>query len=146
MEPHGQKEMNDLCSVMSRGNALYELWAEKNGISYNMLSVVYALRLESGITQRSIAMRYGIPKQTVNTAVRELKQKGYVVLEPSKEDKRERLVVLTEAGRNYAQELLEPLKQIEDKVYRIIGAERFSEAVETLELFALAFAREIKDR
>ena len=138
--------MNDLCSVMSRGNALYAFWAEKNGISYNMFSVVYALTLESGIPQRSIVMRYGIPKQSVNTAVRELKQKGLVVLEPSEEDKRKHLVVLTEAGRDYARELLEPLKQIEDKVYRIIGAERFSEAVETLELFALAFAREIEDR
>ena len=82
-------------------------------------------------------------KQTVHTVVSALQKKGYLLLEPGEEDKREKRIVLTESGREYAHRMIAPLQKAEDKIYRTVGNERLSAICETLDLFNLLFEREL---
>ena len=85
-------------------------------------------------------------KPTVNTVIRSLKSRGLVHLEPAKNDKREKLVFLTESGDQYAHELIDPLLKAEKEIAEKIGSRRIEQAIETMELFNLLFEHELKRR
>lgn len=134
---------NNFYSVWAKCTALYVQWASKHEIGYPELIVLYALHTMKNLTQKEIREGFGLLKQTVNTVIRDLKKRGFVILEPSKEDKREKFVLLTESGKNYAQEIIEPLLNTEEHIYRKIGYERMAQAQETIELFNILFEKEI---
>lgn len=138
------KKNYEFYSVWAQGTALYVRWANKHEISYPELMVLYALTTMGELTQKEICDGFGLLKQTVNTVVRELKKKGYVILESSKTDKREKLVVLTKEGKKYADERIEPLLRVEEKVYKRIGYERIKQSQETMEMFNILFEKEIE--
>ena len=134
----------DFYAVWAKGAALYVQWASKHGIGYPELIVLYSLTTMGNLTQKEIREDFGLLKQTVNTVIASLKKRELIVLEPCKEDKREKLVVLTRRGHRYARELIEPLLEAEDRIYKKIGYDRLDVAQETMELFNLLFARELE--
>lgn len=95
------------------------------------------------LTQKQIAENFGMQKQTVHTVVSALQKKGYLLLEASEGDKREKRIVLTESGQVYAHRMIAPLRKAEEKVYRTIGNERLQAMCEILDLFNLLFEREL---
>lgn len=131
-------------SVWAKENSLYVQFAKKLGIGYPEMIVLYALTMMDGITQKEISENFGLQKQTVNTVIRNLKQNDYILLEVCKEDKRERSVILTEKGKEYAIRITKPVFDAENKVYKIIGNERLIQANETMKLFNLLFEKEIE--
>ena len=96
------------------------------------------------LTQKQIAENFGMQKQTVHTVVSALQKKGYLLLEASEGDKREKRIVLTESGQVYAHRMIAPLRKAEEKVYRTIGNERLQAMCEILDLFNLLFERELR--
>lgn len=134
----------DFYSVWAQGTALYGKWASTQGISYTELSILYALAYRGAATQKEICEFYGLPKQTVNNAIRNFEKERYVRLEASKKDKREKVIVFTELGTQYCQNLLSPLYKIEEYICRNISADRFIQAVETRKLFNTLFEKEME--
>ena len=57
--------------VWGRSDALYNRWAAAHGVNNYRLFVLYVLDNHPGATQKAIADHAGLPKQTVNTVVRE---------------------------------------------------------------------------
>lgn len=131
-------------SAWSKSTALYTKVANVLGVGYPEMMVLYALEMEGDLTQKQISERYGMQKQTVNTVVKVLKKQGYIELVSGTVDKRSKIVSLTKSGNEYATQLLSPLMNAEDKVYRIIGEERLRVMAETLDLYNLLFERELK--
>ena len=68
--------------VWGRSDALYNRWAAAHGVNNYRLFVLYVLDNHPGATQKAIADHAGLPKQTVNTVVRTLRDEGYVTLSP----------------------------------------------------------------
>lgn len=136
-------EKNHYCTAWAKSNALYARAASVLGIGYPEMMVLYALETMGELTQKQIALDTGMQKQTVHTVVSALQKKGYLLLEPGEGDKREKQIVLTESGREYAHRIIMPLIKAEDKVYRMIGNERLQAMCETLDLFNLLFEREL---
>lgn len=68
----------------------------------------------------------------------------YVVLTFSDKDKRERLVSLTETGKKYCDELIEPVLDMEYNVYKIFGEERLKLTQELMELYNTLFRNELE--
>lgn len=130
-------------SAWSKSTALYARTATTLNIGYPEMMVLYALETEGDLTQKQVAENYGMLKQTVHTVIRSLEQRGYVHLTAGKKDRREKIVSLTDSGHAYAEPLLRPLRNTEDKIYRMIGEERLQKMAETLELFNLLFEREL---
>lgn len=88
----------DFYSVWAQGTALYVKWSASQGISYTELSVLYALASKGSTTQKTICEFYGLPKQTINNCIRSFEKEKYIKLEANEQDKREKIVTLTDAG------------------------------------------------
>ena len=136
-------ENNQFNAAWAKSTALYTKAASVLGIGYPEMMVLYALDTMGKLTQKQIAENFGMQKQTVHTVVSALQRKGYLLLEASGGDKREKRIVLTESGKEYAHRSIAPLQKAEDKIYRTIGNERLQAICETLDLFNLLFEREL---
>ena len=112
--------------VWGRSDALYNRWAAAHGVNNYRLFVLYVLDNHPGATQKAIADHAGLPKQTVNTVVRALRDEGYV----------------TPAGQTYARALLEPLYALEDTVFARMGDARVQEMMDAIALFNMIFEKE----
>ncbi len=141
---HQFSKAYELLSVWAKGTALYARWAHECEIGYPELMVLYALHAKDGLTQKTITEEFGLIKATVSTVIRDLKKRGLIVLEPSKEDKREKRVVLTETGKDYAEKVIQPLLETEERITRKIGDGRMEQIIDTLDLFNILFEKELK--
>ena len=137
-------ERKKFWEVWGQSNALYEDWAAWKNINSNLLMVLYELDHGDYITQKMIADYTGIPKQTVNTVIKGLLEQEYVTLTCGKNDRREKLVVLTDEGRKFGEELLAPLYDMEKKVFHIMGEERVQQMIDSIFLFNTVFEKEMK--
>lgn len=99
-------ENNHFNVAWAKSTALYTKAASVLGIGYPEMMVLYALESMGELTQKQIAENFGMQKQTVHTVVSALQKKGYLLLEASEGDKREKRIVLTESGQVYAHRMI----------------------------------------
>lgn len=137
-----QQSPRKFWEVWGRSDALYNRWAAAHGVNNYRLFVLYVLDNHPGATQKAIADHAGLPKQTVNTVVRALRDEGYVTLSPASGDRREKNPSLTPAGQTYARALLEPLYALEDAVFARMGDARVQEMMDAIALFNMIFEKE----
>ena len=134
---------NQFSAAWAKSNALYARAASVLGVGYQEMMVLYAMVTMGDLTQKQIALNFGMQKQTVHTVVNNLCKKGYLLLETSKDDKREKLIHLTETGMEYAQKTVAPLIKAEERVFEMIGSEKMQSMCGTMDLFNLLFKREV---
>lgn len=135
MTEETKNQMTTINAAISRINRLYDKWAQNAGVNSFALGVLYALSTEGAITQKQYIEDRGLPKQTVNNVIISLKNDGYITMQPSEEDRRGRIITLTETGRAYADDLLAPLFQIEEAAAGQMGAKMMSALIESIAAF-----------
>ena len=140
------KELTRYYSIWQEINYIYDEWAKSHGISVSYLLVLAAIdEAQDECTQKKISQRYMIPKQTVNAALKDLEQKGYVVLHPMLKDKRNKQISFTEIGQAYADSILNELRRVELSAIEKIGSERMRRFNDDGELF-IKFLSEAGDK
>lgn len=144
MEQEERRVACEIYSSWAQGTFLYGKWAAAQGINYYEMLIFYALSAKGELTQKAIGDYCGLPKQTVHNVIRSLEKKGYIFLRPEQKDRREKRVVPTEKGAEYARLLLAPLYRAEEQVCGKIGRERLRQMIDTSELFNLLFERELE--
>ena len=137
-----REAMKKINCCWCRGTELYGIWAKRHGMSYNQIMVLYALNEQEPTTQKQIAENWLIPKQTVNTIVKELEKKDYVQFS-DENSKRNREICFTEVGKKFADQMLKELYEIEERTLESLGKDRIQLFVELNELFTENFAREV---
>ena len=97
-------------------NALYHEAAVKMGISDSIQNILYVI-CERGDSclQSEISKLTGISRQTINSAIRKL-EKGEIVSRKQGVG-RNTIVCLTDKGKQYASEKIDPLFAIENKIW-----------------------------
>ena len=111
--------MDELYAALERMNQSYR---ESNGIYHEiavalhltdtMFYIFYALAEDyRPLDQHRLCTDWNLPKQTVNSAVANLVQKGLVYLEPGKGHSK--YIRLSEAGRKIIKEKIEPIRRAE---------------------------------
>ena len=110
-------KMEQLNTCICKMTELYRTWAKRHGMSYNTMMTLYALGQSRKCTQKQIADEWLIPKQTVNTVIKELERLGYISFEPLPASK-QKVVCLTESGRAYADSCLHELYEMETRALR----------------------------
>lgn len=117
-------------------DALYNKWAKMHGLTSNSLFVLYMLHeYPNECTQRFICEMLYYPKQTVNAIFNSFIQQGYVEKVIAKEDKRNKIVSLTEAGQKYADELLNKLHLFEGEALLNMGEDERNAMLKTNFIF-----------
>lgn len=132
-------------TLWRESNAMYEEWAKKYGLSLNAVLILYAFYDHGDrCTQKMISKRWTIPKQTVNTILKDFSVRGYIELIPMQEDKRNKLIRLTAKGKEFDDFVITRLQQMELQVMRKMGISRMKELNDNMELFIEIFVGEGK--
>lgn len=130
------EQLQRFYALWKESNTIYEEWARKRGLSSNSVLVLYSLyELKENCTQKSISQKWSIPKQTVNTILKEFSVNGYIELLTDKEDKRNKLITLTPKGKAYAGEIIEALHKRELFAIDRMGLENVTRMNDYTELF-----------
>lgn len=129
-------ELDRYYNVWMEFNYIYDEWAKAHRLSSNALFVLMELDGGKMCTQKMISEKWMIPKQTVNMILKDFEEKGLVVQTPSPEDRRSRLVSLTDEGKKYAAGIIPKLRDAELSALRGVGEERMRKLNYSLELFA----------
>lgn len=102
----------------------------------NTLLVVNALfYAKDGLTQRDICERTFQSKQTVNLIIRNLLNEAYVTVEERKENKREKLVRMTDAGRAYCEKVVRHVTWAEDTAMSMFSPEEQQQLIDLSRTF-----------
>ena len=108
---------------------IYHNFAKNYGLSYCAFWILYLMR-ETDIqyTQTELCSMLCMPKQTVNSAIKNLTQNGYINFASTENNKKNKILLLTENGKKFAHNSIDLVLQSE-----INALKQFSES--ELELF-----------
>lgn len=79
---------------------------------------MYALDDGKPHSQREISQEWLVPKTTVNTIVKTWEKEGLLTLTPIPHKRREKYIILTESGREYAKEFMGFIYRAEEKALK----------------------------
>lgn len=137
------KEIQALNLVMSKINGMSFYWAQEHNLNVYTVKVLYSLAGNEPMTQSRICSVSGMPKQTVNNIIRALEKKEKVELVVQESDKREKMVTLTESGKQYLKDALTPLMELESRIIQRMGRENYDSLVSCLTHYSEAMEQEI---
>lgn len=106
---------------------LYHLYALKNNISDSTFIVLYSLyNYEEGLTQMDICVEWNISKQTINSTIKDLKDKEYIDL--INIDGKNKKIVLTTKGKEKTK-CIEEIVKIENSIASKTNEEEFNKLI-----------------
>lgn len=121
---------------------LYDEYAKRNGMLMKTLLVVNILfYAKEGLTQKDICNRTFQSKQTVNLIIQNLLKKEYVTVEERKENKREKLVKMTDAGRAYYEKTVRHITWAEDTAMSMFTEEEQKQLIDLSRTFTKNLTR-----
>lgn len=131
------KEMWDCWRDVS---VAYGTFAKKIGVDTSELYVVDALWDEpEGLSQRSICEACDMGKQTISAICKRLAARDVVVANASQIDKRERIMALTDEGREQWRLPIERMRELEMKAAAAISPEEAVLFVKVIKQYAKTF-------
>lgn len=136
------EQLNRYYDIWLEYNNVYAEWAKAQGLSVNSLLVLCAIHDDrDNCTQKKISQRWLIPKQTINMVFKDFERKGLVELYPLPEDKRNKVIRLTKAGKEYADTIIARLRKAELSAIEELGVERMQQLNENMAYFTKLFNR-----
>lgn len=99
-------------------NNFYEEWAKQYDLTSNSLLTLYLInQSHTPLTQKDIASELYLSKQTVNSILNNLEKRQLIQRQVSDENKREKKIVFTVAGKEFAKSVLAHLDQHEYEAF-----------------------------
>ena len=136
MNKEDRKNAYLYCKFRDQQFALYDEYAKRHGMMMKTLLVVNVLfYAKEGMTQTEICQRTLESKQTVNLIIKNLLAEGYVTVTEMAENKRNKLVWMTEAGRSYCEKVVRHITWAEDTAMSMFTSEEQRQLVELSRTF-----------
>ncbi|MGR4071710.1 MarR family winged helix-turn-helix transcriptional regulator [Streptococcus parasuis] len=138
-----RQRSKNLARIFDQQVGLYEGYARRQGLNGKCLSILMWIYYNpGGVTQNWVSKKTYSSKQVVNATIKKFIENGYVYLEENPADKRHKKVKLTEAGKQFASQILDPLEEaektalsqlsLEDQERLLVLTERYSQALTKL--------------
>lgn len=99
-----------LVEATNRIDGSYYLASRRLGCPENEVCFLYALSDGEKYSQKQISQEWLMLKTTVNTVFRSLEDRGLVT---SETNGKEKMIILTEKGKEYSEKLLSPIREAE---------------------------------
>ena len=123
----------------------YSSFARKMGVDTSELYVVDALWDEGeGLSQRTICERCDMGKQTISAICKRLAARDVVVAHAGQVDKRERIMALTDEGREQWRLPVESMRELELKAAAAISPEEAELFIRVIKQYAKTFQEEVQ--
>ena len=98
---------------------IYHQYAKRQGISDTALWLLYSLYEDgAGYTQRELCSAWHYPPQTINSALKNLVNQGYIQLKPVEGNQKNKRIALTETGKELMREVISPLIRAEKRTFQ----------------------------
>ena len=124
------------CKFRDEQFALYDEYAKRHGMLLKTLLVVNVLfYAKDGMTQTEICRRTFHSKQTVNLIIKNLLSDGYVTVTEVPENKRSKIVRMTEAGKAYCEKVVRHITWAEDTAMSMFSAEEQKQLIDLSRIF-----------
>lgn len=136
MNKEDKKNAYLYCKYRDEQFALYDEYAKRHGMLMKTLLVVNVLFYAAdGLTQTDICQRTFQSKQTVNLIIKNLLAEGYVTVTGVPENKRNKIVRMTEAGRGYCEKVVRHITWAEDTAMSMFTAEEQKQLIDLSRTF-----------
>ena len=136
MNKEDKKNAYLYCKFRDEQFALYDEYAKRHGMLMKTLLVVNVLFYAAdGLTQTDICQRTFQSKQTVNLIIKNLLAEGYVTVTGVPENKRNKIVRMTEAGRGYCEKVVRHITWAEDMAMSMFTAEEQKQLIDLSRTF-----------
>lgn len=130
------------CKFRDEQFALYDEYAKRHGMLMKTLLVTNALfYAQDGMTQTEICRRTFQSKQTVNLIVKNLLRDGYVTVTEIPEDRRNKRVRMTDAGRTYCGKVVRHITWAEDTAMSLLTPEEQKTLIDLSRIFTKNLTR-----
>lgn len=128
-----------------KSNYLYEQWAKKHQLSFHALFVLSALwENRENCNQKYISEKWMIPKQTINTILKNFQKQNWIALESMPSDKRNKKITLTPSGQAHAEKIIGALTCLEESVLKQMQPQDRAAMIRCNELFLSLFQDAMK--
>lgn len=124
---------------------LYDRLDNALGINPHLYKVLYGLVVSDLHTQKDIAQSYEMPKQTINNVILSLQKQGFIEVQTSPTDKREKLIYLTQSGTKYAQDFIVQYTDFEREIYQRLGTQKLEKLIAIYADFEVAFSEVLSE-
>lgn len=139
-------KVKDFCNAWQSLSIIYEDYARKAGVSYNSLYILSAISQSDSCTQKQICEKTLLPKQTVNNVIASFYKKGYIGLCELPENRRIKVIHLTDKGREYADTLIPKIHQANVKAMNTLTKEEQDMMIRFVNRYAEAFKQEMLEK
>ena len=124
------------CKFRDEQFALYDEYAKRHGMLMKTLLVVNVLfYAPEGMPQTEICRRTFQSKQTVNLIIKNLLADSYVTLAEVPENKRNKIVQMTDAGRVYCEKVVRHITWAEDTAMSMFTPEEQKQLIDLSRTF-----------
>lgn len=124
------------CKFRDEQFALYDEYAKRHGMLMKTLLVVNVLfYAKDGMTQTEICKRTFQSKQTVNLIIKNLLSDGYVTVTEVPENKRNKIVRMTEAGKVYCEKVVRHITWAEDTAMSMLSVKEQKQLIDLSRTF-----------
>ncbi len=130
------------CKFRDEQFALYDEYAKRNGMMMKTLLVVNVLfYAKEGMTQAEICKRTFQSKQTVNLIIKNLLAHNYVTVTEAPQNKKNKIVRMTEVGAEYCEKVVRHITWAEDTAMSMFTAEAQKQLIELSRTFTKNLAK-----
>ena len=134
------------CKFRDEQFALYDEYAKRHGMLMKTLLVVNVLFYsEEGMTQTEICRRTFQSKQTVNLIIKNLLAENYVTVAEVPENKRNKIVRMTEAGGGYCEKVVRHITWAEDTAMSMFTPEEQQTLIDLSRTFTKNLAKLVNE-
>lgn len=118
---------------------LFTLYAKSVGLNFITMLILQLLYDSQDVyTQKAVCEKLALPKQLVNSVIKSFWEQNFVELKEAK-DRRNKDIILTSKGKEYARSVLKPLEDAESAAWESFSKEELTAFTETMEKYAKAF-------
>lgn len=129
--------VNQYCKLRDVQFAAYELYARKHNLTAKELFVLDLIWFaEDGCLQSEICERLSATKQTISAIIKKFWKLGYLSLTEAENDRRNKIVRFTDAGKEYAGEIIPPAASAENDAMAELEEKDIIEMVRITTIFS----------
>lgn len=121
-----KKQMMEINQLCNENDGIYHDIAQSYGLSDSVYWILYILyNSDIPVSQTDLCSNWYYSKQTVNSSISTMVQKGWIALEVVPGTRNRKNIVLTESGRAFCSKAVGETQEIEERAFsRITDKER----------------------
>lgn len=143
-----RKRVSQIYEAVRKINDAYEYWALAHGLTLYEMQVYYVILEKDSpfITQKELCDTLDAPKTSINSIIKKQLKTGYIEMTVNPVNKREKMIVLTDAGKKYVDELITPLFRFEEEIVSQFSDNDIEAVINTQGKFAELLMQKVRNK